>query len=66
MSRKSKDYYKDPNRKGNEMKFTEVSPKSLGRRRKKVFNETFKETGDTFLSLVKTLEIQSKQSNKKK
>lgn len=66
MSKRSKDYYKDPNRKGNEMQFTEVSPKSLGRRRKKVFDDTFEETGDTFLSLVKTLEIQSKTSKKKK
>tara|TARA_A100000172_G_scaffold21547_1_gene12245 strand:+ start:719 stop:913 length:195 start_codon:yes stop_codon:yes gene_type:complete len=64
MSRRSKDYYKDPNRKGNEMQFTEVSPKSLGRRRKQVFDETLKETGDTFLSLVKTLEITSKTSKK--
>jgi len=66
MSKRSKDYYKDPNRKGNEMQFTEVSPKSLGRRRKKVFDDTLEETGDTFLSLVKTLEIQSKTSKKKK
>jgi len=66
MSKRSKDYYKDPNRKGNEMQFTEVSPKSLGRRRKKVFDDTLEETGDTFFSLVKTLEIQSKTSKKKK
>tara|TARA_X000001316_G_C905865_1_gene22593 strand:+ start:308 stop:448 length:141 start_codon:yes stop_codon:yes gene_type:complete len=46
------------------MQFTEVSPKSLGRRRKQVFDETLKETGDTFLSLVKTLEITSKTSKK--
>jgi hypothetical protein len=66
MSRKSKEYYLDPNRKGNEMKFTEVPSRSLTRSRKKMFDETFKKTGDTFLSLVKTLEIQSKSSKKKK
>ena len=66
MSRKSKEYYLDPNRKGNEMQFTEVSPKLLSRRRKKVFDETFEKTKDTFLSLVKSLEIQSKSSKKKK
>lgn len=66
MSRKSKEYYLDPNRKGNEMQFTEVSPKLLSRRRKKVFDETFEKTKDTFLSLVKSLEIQPKTSKKKK
>lgn len=66
MSRKSKEYYLDPNRKGNEMQFTEVSATSVSRRRKKIFDETLEKTGDTFLSLVKSLEIQSKNSKKKK
>ena len=66
MPKKSKNFYKDPNRKGNEMQFIEVPVRSLARRRRMVYNQTFKETGDTFLSLVKTLEIQSKTSKKKK
>lgn len=64
MSRRSKDYYKDPNRKGNEMQFTEVPARSLGSRRRKAYREAYEKTGDTFLSLVKSLEITSKKSEK--
>ncbi len=64
MPKKSKNFYKDPNRKGNEMQFIEVPTNVLGSRRRKAYNEAYKRTGDTFFSLVKSLEIISKSSKK--
>ena len=62
----SKNFYKNPNRKDNQMQFITVPKAKLDKERSDRYKKTLKETGDTFLSLVKTLEIQSKTSKKKK
>ena len=59
----SKNFYKNPNRKDNQMQFITV-PKAklakLDKARSDRYNKTLKETGDMFYSLVKTFEIDIK------
>ena len=53
----SKNFYKNPNRKDNQMQFITVPKAKLDKARSDRYNKTLKETGDMFYSLVKTFEI---------
>ena len=56
----SKNFYKNPNRKNNQMQFITVPKAKLDKARSDRYKKTLKETGDMFYSLVKTLEIDIK------
>ena len=53
-------YYKDPNRKANHMQLITVPKEQLYKARADRYKKTFKETNNVFLSMVKSLEINTK------
>tara|TARA_A100001011_G_C14073291_1_gene741240 strand:- start:713 stop:889 length:177 start_codon:yes stop_codon:yes gene_type:complete len=55
MSRRNR--YRDPNRKSNQMQFITVPKEQLHKARADRYKKTFKETNNVFLSMVKSLEI---------
>ena len=62
----SRNFYKNPNRKGNQMQFVTVPKAKLGKARLDRYQKTLKETGDMFYSLVKSFEIDIKTDKKSK
>ena len=56
----SKNFYKNPNRKDNQMQFITVPKAKLNKARSDRYQKTLKETGDMFYSLVKSFEIDIK------
>lgn len=57
MNKKSKSYYKDPNRRSNWMKNTEVPPRQLKTKRWERYNSLIEQGVSSYESMVRALEI---------